>query len=463
MNVRHFLSTKPATFLAFSLAVTSTRLLGDASSDEIAALREQIRQLDQKLRVLERKTEIAEEDAAAKAKTNAKLTVTDRGVTLASADGGTTLRLRGLVQGDSRWYLNDGGIGNNDAFILRRARIIAEGTFNKIFEYQVVPEFGGSAVSVLDANLNVNLKPGFQVRVGKFKTPVGLEQLQSDSFAFFTERSFVSQLVPNRDLGVQVWGDLYDGRLSYAVGAFNGVGDGGSSNNADFDDEKDVAVRLFAQPFKNDAGSFLQGLGVGVAASYGDEETASALTGGYRTDGQQRFFAYNSGVVGDGKIWRISPQAYYYNGPLGVLAEYVESTANVRTATSAKKELTNKAWQVAVGYVLTGEDSSYRGVSPAKNFNLSEGSCGAFEVVARVSHLDVDDASFPVFASASASATEALAYGAGVNWYLSKAVRLTADYFHTDFDYAPGTPASPSNAVIRQDENSIITRLQLTF
>ena len=48
---------------------------------------------------------------------------------------------------------------------------------------------------------------------------------------------------------------------------------------------------------------------------------------GFATDGQQQFFAYNPAsnavVVADGLHWRLSPQAYFYHGPFGMLGEYV--------------------------------------------------------------------------------------------------------------------------------------------
>ena len=64
------------------------------------------------------------------------------------------------------------------------------------------PEFGGT-VQILDAYANVAINPAFQVRVGKFKTPIGLEQLQSDPVAFFNERSVATGLTPNRDVGLR--------------------------------------------------------------------------------------------------------------------------------------------------------------------------------------------------------------------------------------------------------------------
>lgn len=490
-NMKTILSTvRTGLVTAITAAgLTTTSLHAQAASQEdLNALREQIRQLDQKLRILERTTEIKDEAAVADAKKQAKITFTDKGLSFASADGANYFKLHGLVQADSRWFFGADGPNNHDAFLLRRARLIFEGGFAKNYEYLIVPEFGGGSgngtLTLLDAYINVNLKPQFQIRAGRFREPVGLEQLQSDAVAFFAERSIVSQFVPNRDIGVQLWGDLFNGTLGYAVGVFNGVPDGtNNGSNTDGNNEKNFAARLFAQPFKNDKDSALAGLGFGAGASIGKENNnPGGLTSGYKTDGQQTWFSYSaattaapitSGTVANGNVSRVSPQAYYYNGPFGFLAEYVVSSVDVRNAKTTapivtnKKQLVNRAWQVAAGYVLTGEDAGYKGVTPATNFSLVDGTWGAFEIVGRIEQADIDDGAFsgPAatrLANIKTSASGAKAYGVGLNWYLSKTVRASFDYFHTKFDLAPGaTPASTS--VIAHDENAFVTRLQLTF
>jgi phosphate-selective porin OprO/OprP len=434
-----------------------------ADVDELKLLREQIRALEQKLLVLERKQEIRDEAAAAAAPTTPKITINDKVFTFASADGANALKLRGLVQLDNRLFFGDGGIVNN-AFVLRRARILAEGTFAKNFSFQIVPEFGGGSVGLVDANLGIAVGKELQFKLGRLKSPVGLELLQSDSWTFFNERSIVTNLVPNRDLGITAGGDLLDGRLNYTVGVFNGVADAASTTNSDFDNEKDVVGRIWASPFKNDAGSPVQGLSFGVSASLGREKTASGRTAGYKTDGQQTFFSYLTTTIADGQSWRVSPQFDYRNGSFGLTGEYVLSTVNVRpSATGIKAELQNKAWQLATGYVLTGEDSSFNGVVPRTNFDFSKGTWGAFELAGRFANVRIDDAAFPLYASAAASADEATSVGLGLNWYLSKAVLFKIDYYQTNFGFAPGAPAVPTSPALRHDEKSFITRFQLAF
>ena len=109
------------------------------------------------------------------------------------------------------------------------ARIIVEGTLGKQFAYQIVPEFGGSSPAIVDANFTWTLSPELGFKFGRFKGPVGLELLQSDAWTFFNERTVVSALVPNRDLGIVAQGDLFDKKLNYTVGLIGGVADGANT------------------------------------------------------------------------------------------------------------------------------------------------------------------------------------------------------------------------------------------
>ncbi|HWA84684.1 MAG TPA: porin [Opitutus sp.] len=445
-------------FIRIAAALASAGAVRADTSDEIRALREQIRQLDEKLQALERKQpDQAAADATA-LKPAAKISVGDNGLTLASVDGASSLRLRGLVQLDSRNHLIR-TTGAGDSFVLRRARIFAEGRFARNFTFQIVPEFAGSSPSLLDASVGVDLGHGMQVKAGKFKVPIGLELLQSDSWTFFDERALPTNLVPNRDLGLQFSGELSDGAVKYAAGVFNGVADGASSTNADFDSNKEVVARIAVSPFAGDPGSVFHRLSFGVAGGAGLEKSAAGLSSGDRTEAQQTFFKYRSGTVADGGVRRVSPQLDFRRGPFGLIGEYVVSTATVRPGGVAMKTvLSHRAWQVAAGYVLTGEDSSFDGVVPARAFDPAAGTWGAFEIVARYANLTIDRAAFPAVADPATNARGAASVGVGLNWYLSKMVRATFDYYRTKFAEPP--PGAP---LLEDGEEVLITRLQLAF
>ncbi|HEU0014255.1 MAG TPA: porin, partial [Longimicrobium sp.] len=245
-------------------------------------------------------------------------------------------------------------------------------------------------------------------------------------------------------------------------GFFNGTTDG-ASDDLDTSDGKDLAARVFATPFKTSGPSFLKGLGLGIAATTGSSEGTLAAPGlpSFRTGGRETFFRFRGDateantVVADGARRRVSPQGYWYVGPFGLLGEYVRVETEVRRAEDSRT-LTNTAYNATASFVLTGEPASTKGVVPRRPLDPRGGGWGALELVARATGLEVDANTFPTFADPARSMRRATAYGAGVNWYLNRAVRALVNYERTSFDPADGAAA-------RVDENVIVTRLQVYF
>ncbi len=465
------------TVALISAGLVSIAQAVEISDADFAALKKQLADLDQKVRVLEREREIDGEAATTAAKALPKITLGASGFSFGSADSNFVAQLHGVVQLDSRTFFNDGGVNGNDGFLLRRARPIISGTVFRDFDFNLTPDFGGSTVQIQDAWLNYRFASWLQVQAGKFKSPVGLEHLQSDPVTSFNERSLVTALLPNRDLGVQLKGDVdvFKGVASYALGIFNGASDfNGTTANTSFQDDRAFAGRLFLQPWKNSDVNALRGLGFGVGGSYivnnPATNSATGLTPGYSTDGQQRFFTFNSGVNAHGEGWRISPQAYYYYGPFGLLAEYVISDQIAkRTAAVATPEidLHNSAWQITGSWVLTGEEASYTGITPRHPFDPRNGQWGALQLVGRYASFDVDDAAFGGAANVrladpTKSASGAQAWSVGLNWYLNKNIRANLSYSRTTFSGYAGS-AFAVGSVPAQPENILFSRLQLAF
>jgi phosphate-selective porin OprO and OprP len=423
----------------------------------------QFHDLDQKVRILERQRELDQDAATTAAKAQPRLAVGASGVTFSSADTNYSISLHGVLQVDSRTFPSDGGINGNDSFILRRARPILQGTVARDFDFMFVPDFGGSTVQIFDAYMNYRYRPELQLQAGKFKSPIGLEALQSDVSTSFNERSLATDLAPNRDVGAELRGDLFGGVASWAAGIFNGAPDySGTTANTAYGDNKAFEGRLFLQPWKKSDVAALKGFGFGVAGSYESDRavgtSSTGLTPGYNTDGQQKFFTYTNGVAANGTHWRISPQGYYYWGPFGLLGEYIISDQEVSKGKSSA-DLHNTAWEITGLWVLTGEDASYNGITPRHPFDPRNSQWGAWQLVARYAELDVDNAAFPIFANPNTSASAAHAWSAGINWYLNKNIRVNASYSRTTFDGGNGAKAT----VTKQPENAIFTRVQLSF
>jgi phosphate-selective porin OprO and OprP len=474
--------------MRIAAAVSATLMLaaGAAAADDLSELRERLEAQEQKIRVLERKLELQDEAAkAAVPNTPVVRASPQQGFRIQSADSANVLRVRGVLHFDGRYFPDDVTAATADTWLLRRVRPVIEGTLNGIYDFRFTPDFGGGRSLVQDAYVAARFKPWAVVTAGKFKVPVGLERLQSASDIRFIERGFPTGLVPNRDLGVTFGGDVAGGVVNYAVGYFNGVSDGGSSDgnlptpDAENDTKGDWAARVFLQPFLNSDTFALRGLGFGIAGTFVDStgSTTTTLLPSYRTPGQQTFFSYRAttaasgttpavnGTFADGERLRWTPQAYYYVGSFGVLGEYVNvsqdvtrstPTAGVRSAT-----LDNKAWQVQLAWFATGEDESFRGFTPGSVFSLDNGTWGALELVARYQELDIDDAAFlggaDSFANPDSAASKATAWGVGVNWYLNQNYKWSLNYDVTSFE------GGATGGADRPDEKAVFTRFGLQF
>jgi phosphate-selective porin OprO/OprP len=150
----------------------------------------------------------------------------------------------------------------DDRFRLRRARIKITGEFADQFDFQLEGEFAQSDLGLtvrdatgrtlgsnstrtnfggLDLWANWHRYPEFQIKVGQYKAPFGLEQISPDPKLATAERSQVtSALTPERQIGVEIWGKPFatlfpeqKDVVIYYAGIFNGNGRNVSVNDND--------------------------------------------------------------------------------------------------------------------------------------------------------------------------------------------------------------------------------------
>jgi phosphate-selective porin OprO/OprP len=374
------------------------------------------------------------------------------GFVLQNESGDFRLQLRGYAQFDGRFFSGDEGALAVDTFLLRRVRPILQGSLGRYFDFSLMPDFGGGVAVLQDAYLEFKPSPKLRVRVGKYKAPVGLERLQSATATSFVERAFPTALVPNRDVGVMLHGEFLGGVVSYAGGIFDGAPDGGSADS-DTNDSKDLAGRLFVSPWKRGE-SALKDLGFGIAGTSG---TQTGPLPAYRSGGQISVITIVTGITADGTRTRWSPQASFYSGRFGLLAEYAESSSAVKKADGTRYDLDASAWQATLTVVLTGDKASYSGLRPTSPFDASKGQWGALELVARVHGLELDAASVDNgLIDPTKSAREISAWAVGLNWSLTRNVKQMADFEHVSFK---GGAASGD----RESENIFFIRTQLSF
>lgn len=417
-----------------------------STQQEIDQLRLQIDQLAQKQKA----------DEAAITPNNASVTADTSGFTIKSGDGDFVLKIGADLQVDNRSFIGVGSQSLSDTILLRRVRPTFSGTVYKYVDYFFRPDFGQGSVIIYDAYIEARYFSRAKLRVGKFKPPVGLERLQSDDDTSFVERGLPTLLVPSRDIGFQLSGDILKNRVNYAVGVFNGVPDN-SLTDAAVSSHRDYAARLFLTPFQPDTENPLHGLGFGIGTSSGNVDGEALAS--YKTFGQNAFISFASGVTEAGHRTRLAPQSYYYVGPFGLLAEYGLTEEGLQKGTF-RTDLGFRAWQVATSFILTGETKSFASPTPKKSFDPKKGGWGAWELAFRVGGFSADYALYgDGFASPTASAREAHERVGSVNWYLNRLVKIALDYGNTDFG-GGGALALGGN---RNEEKVVIVRFQINF
>ena len=180
----------------------------------------------------------------------------DEGHFVKSPDAsGGYLRIGSDMEEDFRGFPDKNDGKDVDSFLVRRARINLDGVFATYFDYRLMIDFSqkqsstsDQAVSLVqDAWVNVHYWDEFQFEMGKFKSPIGFEQVIQDRATPFIERSLFDQLLPGRDVGIMAHGEmLFCDRLDWAIDLANG-----EVQNLDFDtnDKKDLIGRVAFRPF----------------------------------------------------------------------------------------------------------------------------------------------------------------------------------------------------------------------
>jgi phosphate-selective porin OprO/OprP len=179
----------------------------DKLEHEIAELKQQMQtqeqaQKQQEADMLAARQEQEEKERRAEkaAAKSPKVDMGKDGLKVTSAVGNYSLRVRGYIQADSRWFLHGDDSLGIDTFAIRRARPIFEGTAGN-FGFRLMPDFGGPSPALFDAYAEYLPTPLFNLRAGKFKPPISLDRLRSATDLTFVERVYPRSSHPTATLG----------------------------------------------------------------------------------------------------------------------------------------------------------------------------------------------------------------------------------------------------------------------
>lgn len=341
-----------------------------------------------------------------------------------------------------------------DEFGFRHIRPTLEATFLKKVTLVLSPELSIPEPYLADIYIKF-LLPGRseQVKMGKMKPPFGQERIDSDTKIAFRERSLVTNFSPARDVGIALEGTWEALKGSYSLALMNGNIDNGREDK-DEDTAKDLYGRLIFFPTPMQEG--VKPLELGISFSAGDHRgnLLHPELPEYRTSYSQRIFSYrkDNDLYADGVYWRLSPHLRWYHKQIGLDTEYALVSPKLH-ASQGSQRLYHSAWSIMSRYVLSGETLSPEGVKPKKpvSFRLRQG--GALEIAGRVSHIHFDSKAFPLYATHQ-SVQSAVAYGVGLNWYLTSFLKMMVNYEQTHFS---------KEGIAPKPEKVISSRIQFQF
>lgn len=366
-------------------------------------------------------------------------------LTFSTPDGNFTARIGGRIYivGRHVFDRDDGAGGNPDNFLIDDARIQLEGTFFKDFFYRLETSGKtGSPSTAVGAQLNNEIFVGYgglkdyaTIQFGQYKQPFSQEETTSSRFIDFAERSLLNLalVVPQRDVGVTLYGGIADNLVQWTVGAFNASGVGKPKNIADINDEKDVVGRVFINPFKKTDG-VLKGLRVGLDFTVGDVDGPVALGAITSGDYSGATLVPATAAELDGLRTRYLANFSWLYGPVSLRAEYGLMNQELQESYAPAGDFDITAWYVAATWLITGEDKALENrVKPHANLNPLEGNWGALELVARICQIDAEDVQDAGLIGAAAN-TEAREITVGLNWWWTHNMVLRINWEHITFD-----------------------------
>jgi phosphate-selective porin len=292
-----------------------------------------------------------------------------------SPDGNFQIQPTGYLNADYRAYKGDGAPA--DTFLIRRARFGFQGIYGKHIDYVLLLDAADTnGLTLRDGYVNMKAVPAFQFQVGQFKEPFSEDSLTGDTNLDFVERALTSLLYPsptgtNRAPGAAVHGDLFDTRVQYWFGAFNGKGL--LANNTT--NEPEIIGRLRFYPWRAHKGSLLQGLAFGGSVGHGRSRGLSneVSFSGALPDNAFTFFPQ---FAINGPVERYNGEFSWTKGPWSLKGEYDQLNQFRNGVGAAQVEglgfqtlpgVFGQGWYASTTYLLTGEEKPENGIPKVKH------------------------------------------------------------------------------------------------
>ncbi len=300
-----------------------------------------------------------------------------------------------------------------DGFRVRRARLGLAGRIDDSWQFLIEYDFAENTTTANDVFIRYTGWTHGQLTIGHFKVPFSLDELVGSNTMPFIERALpTTTFAQSRRLGVGY--DLNLDRMTFAVMGFGqAAGSGVRSSRAD--EGLGLGARVTFNPIRAE-GHLLH---LGVAASREQPEDRDLEQVRFRTRPESRpsdVRLVDTGIIDQARwITQLGAEAAWQSGPLTVQGEWMGASIERRNGLPG---LDFDGWYLSGSWFLTGESRSYRngvfgGIVP-------QGRRGAWELLARYSHVNLDDG---VIAGGRQSNRSL-----GLNWYANNRIRIMASF-----------------------------------
>lgn len=332
--------------------------------------------------------------------------------------GGQLMIDTGWIGGSPALEANIGAMGNGAEF--RRARISMENIFYDDYLMKAEFDFAGGSVNFKDVYIGLQNIPYLgKIRVGHFKEAVGLEELTSSKWITFLERGLPTVFTPARNLGFLFDHAPMSQRITWGIGLFKEAGDSG---NVSDDDGLHATGRFTALPWYEESGTKMLHLGL----SFSHQEIGNGVSVTLKEKPELHFAPYvvTTGALSPNRVDLIGLEQAWIVGPASLQTEWISSRLSFSRADAAWLH----SGYTQISCFLTGEHRNYKKswgvfdqVTPRRSF-LKEGGPGAWEIAARFSFADLNNA--------SAQGGNLRDGTGGINWYLLRNVRWMLNYIY---------------------------------
>jgi phosphate-selective porin OprO/OprP len=332
---------------------------------------------------------------------------------------------------------------------LPRQRIFFDGNITRRVEYELSINRGLSNINLLNAYINLHFDDRFQVRFGRFFTPLPYDQYAISNYWLLTpERSlFTTNVGLNRQFGLKAWGYLLDERLDYAAGIFNGSRNSFENPNG----AMDFVGYLNARPFQqSESFPLARFLNLGTSVAFGRQDQAPVpvafRVGAGSPDANipgaasVPFLILDRDVIERGDRLLGSVHAAYFRRGLSLIGEWQYGFGGYSTAARpSSTRVPFSGFYVAGGYFLTGEHVQRRTrVYPLRPLIPTKSGqhrgLGAWEVAGRYSELALGDRIFTAgFADPAVWSNSAATTELGMNWYWNEYIKVYMFWLHGQF------------------------------